>query len=100
MTDEKKIKPPGPGFYPVVFPKEEGVFMTLGPGGGGGGGAERAKDEERDSLVHRLLIENARMGEALREARPHVRRQQFGRHAQDREDATTWLDKWRDLFDD
>ena len=31
----------------------------------------------------------------ISEARPHVYRQQYhGRHEQDREDATAWIEKW------
>ena len=42
--------------------------------------------------------ELSRLVEALLEALPHVRRQQHGRHEQDRADAEEWLAKWEPLI--
>ena len=54
--------------------------------------------EDIDILVDEVLSlqrQNFVLRQSLRQARPHVVRQQFaGKHEQDRIDAVEWLKKW------
>jgi len=58
----------------------------------------RNKEPEMNTLeedIDILLDEIDRLRQCLKEARPHVVRQQFaGKHEQDRIDAVDWLKKW------